>query len=227
MIPSSTTTKCFLLSSSSFFLGVVMMVSIIVKAWIPPPLIKTTTRTSHRRLLYAVKTDEELLPIVREGITELSLMDDWTACIDILTTNLDLPKEESEIILSKALGWRGWAVVTSPTMRKYMKPKHPNPKQLTDSLEWLQQQPLSLEKAFIVDAIRTCPDVYLIEPSQSYLKSIQCAPTEYISPSVQETYHTSLQKDPSILQNTYNCVETGCASNCGNCWVSYQLSSQE
>jgi hypothetical protein len=94
-------------------------------------------------------------------------------------------------------------------------------------LDWLQRQPLFLTKPLIVDAIRTCPEVYLVEPSQSYTKSIDCAPTEYISPSVEETYHTSLKNDPSILQNTYNCVETGCASNCGNCWVSYQLSRQK
>lgn len=217
-----------MISFSNFFSSWVLFSFFVTscRAFISSPATtpaRTSTTSTSTLALYAVKTDEELLPIVREGLEDKSWTDDWDTCVKILQESFtDISSEESEIILSKALGWRGWAIVSSPMMRKYVKPKQPNPTQLTEAINWLQSEPLSLSTDVLLEAIRTSPEAYLLEPQTSFTKSLKSVPTQLASD--EETYIQLLNKDPSVLENTYNCVDEGCASNCGNCWVSYELS---
>ena len=175
----------------------------------------------------AAKTDEELLPVVRDGVKEKGAESEWDECVDILVEELAFAEGDSsesvraEIVLSKALEWRGWAIVTSPTMRRYMKPKLPDSQQLRRSLDWLRGGPLLLsDVSLLTSAIEASPKAYLVDPETTYAKALSAAPDPYRDPTA---FRMLLLDDPTALGNTYNCADDGCNSECGNCWVSYEI----
>ena len=230
---------------ASLFLLLVAVVS--VSAWTSAPLQSTrhlfsaprdqrkysndvnTVRRAQRSVLHAVKTMEELLPTVREGIEEKGATLEWIACAELLATEVLVAGGESdsdammqaEMLLASALDWRGWARVTSTIARKYMKPKLPSSEQLQTAIEWLRNGPLEITDPFnLVKAIKESPTAYLVDPETAYRTSLETAPKQYKDP---DTFKALLMEDPSVLECSYNCADGGCNSNCGNCWVTYEV----
>jgi len=163
-----------------------------------------------------------LLPTVREGIAEKDATDQWTQCVEFLEQDLSISSQQSEILLAAALEWRGWARVTSALARKYMSPKLPNLDQLQTAMKWLREGPLELndDAALLLDAIEKSPKAYLVDPESAYRQAIKTAPTQYKDA---DAFKTLLLDDPSVLECSYNCADDGCNSECGNCWVTYEV----
>lgn len=193
-------------------------------AWLPvtTPVRFTATRNQHSKpILTAAKTDEDLLPTVREGIAEQDSTVEWNQCVALLEQELGISSSQAEIYLAAALEWRGWARVTSALARKYMKPKLPNRQQLQTALNWLRQGPLALtDGAVLLDAIEKSPAAYLVNPEAAYGEALETAPNKYQNA---DAFKALVLDDPSVLECSYNCVDDGCASECGNCWVSYEI----
>lgn len=199
--------------------------------------MRTVSRISTK--LAAAKTDEELLPIVRDGIAEQGHTEAWQECVQILVNAEALPllrgnEEQAEVLLAAALEWRGWARVSSALARKYMSPKPPDPVQLQGALTWLTQEgPLaslfgdSSKSILLLEAIQSSPTAYLVDPATSYQEAISTAPEPYRN--APDPFHTLLANDPSALQNDYNCKDgdDGCNSECGTCWVSYGIKTKQ
>jgi len=178
---------------------------------------------------HAAKTDEELLPIVREEINERGFTEAWDACVGILSKQDSMAlssRDEAEILLSAALQWRGYARVSSALARKYMKPREPNPQQLKTALDWLLVEgPLtaitsSWSPLELLQAVQAAPTVYLVDPAKAYDDCLQSAPKPYNTP---ETLLELVRDDPTALLNNFNCADIGCNSECGTCWVSYGI----
>ena len=185
------------------------------------PTISTTLVAASTTALAAVKSDEDLLPIVREGIADKDATDEWNQCVDFLEQDLSISSQQSEILLAAALEWRGWARVTSALARKYMSPKLPNLHQLQTAMKWLREGPLELtDNVLLLDAIEQSPKVYLVDPETAYHQALATAPSKYKNA---DTFKNLLLDDPSVLQCSYNCADEGCNSECGNCWVSYEM----
>ena len=223
-------------------LACVVLVAIISKtvAWIPPASIPSTTGRSSRSSilsstilsstkLAAVKTDEDLLPIVRDGIAEQGATEAWQACVQLLVDTpglqLDDDEQKAEVLLAAALEWRGWARVSSALARKYMTPRPPDPIQLQTALQWLHEGPLGLtDGEMLQQAIQSCPTAYLVDPAAAYQQALATAPPPYRN--APDEFKTLLLEDPSVLKHNYNCRQDGndgCNSECGTCWVSYGL----
>eukprot|EP00980_Cylindrotheca_fusiformis_P003631 scaffold814_cov100-Cylindrotheca_fusiformis.AAC.13 len=188
-----------------------------------PPLQRH--QSSHSSRLYAdIKTeaDLELLPSIREAIQESE--DDtaiaiWDECVDLVSTKSGLSPELSELALAKANGWKAWIKVTSKFAKKYMKTYIPDKAKLETALTWSLGSPLSLSSEQLSRAIRDYPEVYLSDPASNYEKALSVAPKQYQDP---EKFISLALADPSVLGCTFNCVNLGCSSECGNCWVSYE-----
>ena len=186
-------------------------------AWVPQRSF--TSRNANP--LRAVKTDEELLPAVREGVAEKDALDEWNSCVEFLAGDIGVDHLQAEILLAAALEWRGWARVTSALARKYMKPKTPDLQQLQTALSWLREGPLALtDSAILKEAIEKSPTAYLVDPAAAYAEALDTAPAKYKDA---DAFQALLMEDPSVLECSYNCVDDGCASECGNCWVSYEI----
>jgi hypothetical protein len=84
--------------------------------------------------------------------------------------------------------------------------------------------PLELPRDVLQQGIILCPDAYLLNPQQNYEQAIRAAPKQYQDP-VQ--FRNLLLSNPAVLRCTYNCADTGCNSECGNCWVSFQYQASE
>eukprot|EP00977_Amphora_coffeiformis_P029693 scaffold42408_cov176-Amphora_coffeaeformis.AAC.2 len=186
-------------------------------------------RKAQYSVLCAVKTTEELLPAVREGIEEKGVTGEWNTCAELLASEVLVAGGESdsdaviqaEVLLASALDWRAWARVTSTIARKYMKPKLPSSEQLQAAIEWLRNGPLEMtDPVNLVNAIKENPSAYLLDPETSYKKALETAPKQYRDP---DTFKALLMEDPSVLECTFNCANEGCNSNCGNCWVTYEV----
>lgn len=165
--------------------------------------------------------DIELLTPIRDAIAESSSEEDvatWHEAIDIVVAETGLTKERSEINLAKAFGWKAWVKVTSKFAKRYMKTSIPNLADLKAALEWATDGPLKFSKEQLSVAIELSPEVYLLDPALTYKTALSVAPKEYQDPNV---FGELAQQDPSVLACTVNCVDDGCASECGNCWVSY------
>ena len=229
--------KCFF----QFFMLTVFCVDVSVSALVPLLTAPTTTR---RRTLSpitvvpsssssnngdttntaatAAATDLEYLATVREGIAAAGLQDDWTTAATFLSDDLALDLVDAEDALARAWNWRSWAVVQSPMARKFIRPIPPNMTQIQNALTWWRRTgPLAgrIPDPVLRRGVREHPNVYLIAPDQMYEQALSVAPEAYRNA---DTFHSLLVEMPSVLGCTYNCVDTGCNSNCGNCWVSFQ-----
>jgi hypothetical protein len=177
-----------------------------------------------RRLEHLFSTsDTDILQKVREGLVAAGYISEWNECAKIISDLIEVDTEKAELCLAKALEWRAWAIAPSETFRNYVKTKAPDAAKLRDSLSWLSTEPIGIPIAILKMAISTYPEVYLVDPKARYETSLSCAPMEYSTPA---QFHILLHMDPSALKNTYNCAtaDQGCASNCGNCWVTYRQS---
>lgn len=172
--------------------------------------------------LSAVKTDEELLPAIRTAVAEAGGKDAWNESSQHLSefTSGKISIEQAEVCLSKAYKWRAFAVVKSALARKYIETEVPNVSKLQESLSWLTTEPLSLDEDRLCAAIIEHPEAYLLQPQETYQTALACAPAKYKDPV---DFKARLLEDASVLTCTYNCADDGCASECGNCWVSYEM----
>ena len=163
----------------------------------------------------------EYLATVRQGIAAAGLQDDWTKAVTFLSQDLSLELAHAEDALARAWNWRSWAVIQSPMARKFIKTTPPNPVQLQQAMAWWRHGPLAgiLPDDMLRRGVREHPQVYLVSPEQMYQQALLAAPEAYRNV---DTFHALLVEMPSVLGCSYNCVDTGCNSNCGNCWVSFQ-----
>ena len=169
----------------------------------------------------ATAADLQYLETVRQGLVELGLDEDWDVAATFLSTALSLDRIAADDALARAWRWRSWAVAASPMTRRFVKPLPPNLTQLQHAVTWWRQGPLAaLPEEVLMRGVREHPDLYLVTPEQLYHQAVAAAPEEYHCDA--DTFLALLVDMPSVLGCTYNCVETGCNSNCGNCWVSFQ-----
>jgi hypothetical protein len=124
--------------------------------------------------------------------------------------------------LARAWNWKSWAVTTSKMARRYIKPLPPNVEQLQAAITWLQETgPLHLSTPQqLATAIASDPVSYLIDPCTSYQRALQAAPSEYQD---EKAFLALILAKPAAMKNYYNCDGSGCNSECGNCWVSFQM----
>lgn len=168
--------------------------------------------------LAATSQTAEYLEKVRETMDESGFSESWTESVSLLAEKADLERQEAEDCLAQAWGWKRFAVVKSPMARKYIQTTEPNAALISEALDWLRGEPLSLEQPVLKSAIVKSPEVYLTDPASSYRKAIQCAPREYRDPTAFR--ELLVTEDPTLIMRTYNCADGGCDSQCGNCWVS-------
>lgn len=167
----------------------------------------------------SVLEQEVVLTKVRDSIEEATgTMDAWDECSDYLSSRfgLSLPTEEAEMLYATALDWKAWAKVTILAARKYLNPQPPNLSQLQSAIAWLEEQSWTEEE--IVKAIRKSPKAYLIDPETAYKESFDSAPK-----AVRGSFDDLLRQEPGTIEYNFNCEDTGCSSECGNCWVIYEL----
>ena len=173
-----------------------------------------------RRLVVTSAATTDILPTVREGVADAGGTAEWNASVEMLQNAMtEVDVEEAETILANALGWRSWAVV-SEKMRRFQRPITPDSEKLATALKWLSDGPLAMDKTQTVAAIKASPKVYLIDPEGTYKKAISAAPKDFKD---EDTFKALCLEDPSVMECTYNCEDDGCASECGNCWVSYKI----
>jgi len=160
------------------------------------------------------------LETVREGLVEAGLEDDWNTAAAYLSDAVPgVNLSQAQDSLAKAWKWRSWAVVKSPMARKFIKTVPPNVAQIQTAVAWLREGPLAVPDEVLARGVRENPEVYLLEPETLYGQALHVAPQEYRDP---ETFRETLLRAPSVLGCTYNCVDTGCNSDCGSCWVSFK-----
>ena len=129
--------------------------------------------------------------------------------------------DEAESLLADGWGWKKWARA-SDFMKKYADPFPPDAGTLRASLDWLSGGPLGLEPEQLRRMIRALPRVYLLDPEGTYGMAVGSAPEEYSCDPL--FFRDMILSDPSVMDFTYNCKvgDDGCASECGNCWVTYE-----
>lgn len=188
-----------------------------------------TTSTSGNEYSYLTK--------VRECIQELSdnenidYMKEWNDSIKIILAlfNDDQRKvsvEQIESSLAEAWNWKRYVIITSPIARKFIKTTKPNCAMIVSSIQWLQQESeLQLPSQNIAQGILESPETYLLQPQVSYEKALRIAPKPYTNDATK--FRELVLQYPSALQYTYNCIDSGCKSECGNCWVSFQYQMSE
>ena len=168
-----------------------------------------------RRLVITRSAD--ILPTVREGIAEAGGSEEWDKSVAVLSEAMGVDSEEAERILADALGWRAWAAANEK-FRRFQKPVAPDTAKLEESIAWLKDGPLKLDQGQLVAAVSTSPKVYLQCPDVAYRKAKGAAPKKFA-----DTFDELALKDPSVMECYHNCSDDGCASECGNCWVSYEM----
>ena len=161
----------------------------------------------------------DILPTVREGVAEAGGADEWEKSVAVLSEAMEIDDGEAESILAEALGWRAWAAA-SQKFRRFQRPVAPDAAKVDEAIAWLKDGPLQLDQDQLVTAIKTSPKVYLQGPDVTYRKAKGAAPRKFA-----EMFDELVLKDPSVMECYHNCADDGCASECGNCWVSYEMRS--
>lgn len=172
------------------------------------------------------EAEADLLPSIREAIDETDdelAMPSWIEAIELVCSKSGLPGDSAEIALAKANGWRAWVKVTSKFAKKYMKTYIPEKDRLEAALDWALTGPLNFSEEQLAAAILGTPEVYLMAPETNFDKARSVAPKAFQST---EKFIELATSDPSVLALTFNCVDSGCNSECGNCWVSYDNRSR-
>ncbi|CAJ1964590.1 unnamed protein product [Cylindrotheca closterium] len=167
------------------------------------------------------EAEADLLPSIREAIEETGdelAIPSWIEAIELVCSKTGLPEDSAEIALAKANGWRAWVKVTSKFAKKYMKTYIPKKDKLEAALDWAITGPLQFSEEQLAAAVVRTPEVYLMEPEKNFEKARSVAPKAFQNT---EQFTELATSDPSVLSLTFNCVDSGCNSECGNCWVSY------
>jgi hypothetical protein len=162
----------------------------------------------------------DYLELVREGIQEASQEDEWDEATRILMESTRFSQQDAQDCLAQALNWKNWALCKSKIAKRGIKPKPANAQTLQVALEWLQGEPLNLnDPEQLQMAILSSPEPYLLCPEESYQKALQVAPSKYKDPF---DFARFVLANPSALGCVHNCVNNGCNSECGSCWVSFE-----
>jgi len=168
------------------------------------------------------EAEVDLLPSIREAIEESgeeAATSAWIEAVEIVSSKTGLAEDSAEMALAKANGWRAWVKVTSKFAKKYMKTYIPEKEKLEAAMDWALSGPLNFSEDQLAKAIVGTPEVYLMEPKTKFEKARSVAPKDFQD---SEKFAELAVEDPSILALTFNCVDSGCSSECGNCWVSYE-----
>ena len=165
--------------------------------------------------------DQRLVTVVREAVVLAGGETAWEESMQCLVVAISLEQDEftttvAEACLADAYGWKAWAKA-SDKMKKFHRPKVPDPEKLKDALAWLREGPLGLNDEQVKASILKSPKTFLDAPLESFRKALGTAPRKYRDNLVE-----LIRLDPSVLEVTYNCDGEGCASECGRCWVSYE-----
>lgn len=187
-----------------------------------PSHILATSAFRARRLVITRSSSSpaDILPTVREGVAEAGGADEWEKSVAVLAEAMEIDDgEEVERLLAEALGWRAWAAA-SDKFRKFQRPVVPDASKVDEAIAWLKDGPLQLDQEQLVTAIKTSPKVYLQGPDVAYRKAKGAAPRKFA-----EIFNELVLQDPSVMECYHNCADDGCASECGNCWVSYEMRS--
>ena len=184
-------------------------------------VVKSSIATTKSTKLWSTLDTTEILTSIREGMEEAGHADEWEQSVKVLASSIDSNElEDVEMLLASAWNWKAWAMAT-PMIRKYQKTVTPDASQLQASLQWLQDGPLGLSAEQVSTALQEHPKIYIPDPQGNYEKALETAPDMYKDP---ESFHALVQEDLSALGRTFNCADTGCTSDCGNCWVTYENS---
>jgi hypothetical protein len=183
--------------------------------------VPTFLRIKSRFMATSSSANLDYLELVREGLQEACQEDAWDEATRILMESTRFSNEDAQDCLAQALNWKNWARCKSKIAKRYIKPKPPPDAQtLQAALEWLQGEPLNLnDPEELQIAILSSPEPYLLRPEESYQKALQVAPSKYKNPS---DFARLVLANPSALGCVYNCVNAGCNSECGSCWVSFE-----
>lgn len=179
----------------------------------------------------------EYLETVQAGIIEFGFdLNDWEACGQLLSQQTGLDVWQAHDLLARAWNWKSWAVTTSKIARRYITPIEPSIEKVQEALTWLQGEPLQLTTPLqLATAIASDPVSYLIDPRTSYQQALKAAPIEYQQQQddgddddddKDKAFLALLREKPVALKNYYNCKDSGCNSECGNCWVSFQMAGE-
>ena len=161
---------------------------------------------------------------IREGLRtfDAAWEAEWDASLELLVALSDTPssaRSALEAALATAWNWKRWAIVTSPLARKFIRTIPPDRGSIAAAIAWLASAPLSLDHATILQGILEAPEAYLLNPQENYEQALRVAPVEYQDPAA---WRALVCRQPGALRCTYNCAATGCSSECGNCWVSFE-----
>lgn len=183
--------------------------------------VPSFARIKSRCMAASSSNNLDYLDLVREGLQEACQEDAWDEATRILMESTRFSNLDAQDCLAQALNWKNWALCRSKIAKRYIKPKPPPDAQtLQVALEWLQSEPLNLnDPGELQIAILSSPESYLLCPEDSYQKAIQVAPSKFKNPS---DFTRLVLANPSALGCFYNCVNSGCNSECGSCWVSFE-----
>jgi hypothetical protein len=161
---------------------------------------------------------DDYLKNVRDRMLEAGFEKMWKESAITLSNTAKLDIREAEECLAQAWEWKNWAICSSPIARRYIRTIEPDAFAVAASLHWLQTGPLSLDLDILRAAILGSPKVYLCSPEKNYLQALRVAPKRWQDPA--NFKRLLVSEDPTLLMRTFNCVDDGCNSECGNCWVS-------
>mmetsp|Transcript_6562 Transcript_6562/g.17832 ORF Transcript_6562/g.17832 Transcript_6562/m.17832 type:complete len:212 (-) Transcript_6562:1305-1940(-) len=193
------------------FIPLVFALAVPTVAFVP-----TQQRRIHASHLQSTAVD--YITSVEEALTETDQLQEWTDACQALVDGTELSLEQIQDAYASALGWKSWAMTKSKIARRYIKPKAPSKEDMAQSIAWLQSGPLQLDASQLGESILSNPTAYLLSPDESYQSAMKVAPKKYRD---EEAFLGFLQQYPAALGNYYNCVDDGCNSECGNCWVAF------
>eukprot|EP00933_Yihiella_yeosuensis_P012710 TRINITY_DN12177_c0_g4_i1.p1 TRINITY_DN12177_c0_g4~~TRINITY_DN12177_c0_g4_i1.p1 ORF type:complete len:272 (+),score=48.19 TRINITY_DN12177_c0_g4_i1:58-873(+) len=172
-------------------------------------------------------SSELLLAAVREAVAERGGATNWEDAASAIADAAAVGKDEAEVMLAKAFGWKGWFELNRPV---YLKPKlPPDASQVVTALEWLSKGPLALTPEQLRHALSVKPLAYLINPAESYTAALSIAPEQFSEAS---SFRELLLREPLALDLTHNCERTDpaerpldafgeaihCDGQCTKCW---------
>ena len=192
--------------------------------------VTATSGSSNDEYAYLTKVRECIQEI--SDIENIDYMNEWNDSVKIVSTLLNdddqriISVEQIESSLAEAWNWKRYVIITSPIARKFIKTTKPSSAMIVSSIQWLQKEgELKLPNETILQGILESPESYLIQPQVNYETALRMAPKPYTNDATK--FRDLVLQYPSALQYTYNCIDSGCKSECGNCWVSFQYQMSE
>lgn len=175
----------------------------------PPLFLQSTTKDDIPGLEY--------LDEIREHVSEHIVQ--WESCVKLVAGATGMDKEEAELRLAEATRWKAYAIVKSDLARKHIKTIVPTVEDVTESIAWLQGEPLQLNREQLQAAVRNHAETYLRAPAANFKNAKNTAPRKWRQNP--DEFCQLVREEPRVLGLTYNCADDGCASECGSCWVTF------